>query len=462
MQWQRSRDLIVLALLVCGVVDTWAQTNECEGWNTRAFFDTATAKRVVACAHAGADPNARGDGGLGPMHYAAALSDAEVVIVLLEAGGDPNIRGPNGATPLMLASEAGKPDTVMVLLEAGARPNDRADNGLTSLHVAARVGRSEVVDALLSAGADPNVSEDELSATPLHLAASALSRSSAESLLKAGADPNARTDGGYTPLHVVVMGQGFWQWANIATELLEAGADPNARDDDGDTVLKMIVGRVAYDGMKPEAGDFVALAVTVLLDAGADPSLGMDGASEAWIEGMVALLDVADPKTRVVGHAPRFGDGTHIVGTNIEPGTYRNAGGRFCYWARLSGFSGEFDDILANGTLEGVSGVVTIKASDTGFNSQGCGNWYLVTATTGRQLTRFGDGTHIVGADIRAGTYRNTGGEFCYWERLSGFSGDFDEILANGTLEGVSGVVTVKASDRGFSSQGCGRWQAVQ
>ncbi len=83
-------------------------------------------------------------------------------------------------------------------------------------------------------------------------------------------------------------------------------------------------------------------------------------------------------KARVVGDAPRFGDGTHIVGVDIEPGTYRNAGEGFCYWERLSGFSGELDDILANGILDGVSGVVTIKASDRGFSSQGCGRWQAV------------------------------------------------------------------------------------
>src|SRR5689334_6119062 len=42
----------------------------------------------------------------------------------------------------------------------------------------------------------------------------------------------------------------------------------------------------------------------------------------------------------------------------------------------------------------------------------------------------FGDGVWIVGSDIKAGTYRtrypNVG---CYWERLSGFSGD--DIIEN-------------------------------
>jgi hypothetical protein len=44
----------------------------------------------------------------------------------------------------------------------------------------------------------------------------------------------------------------------------------------------------------------------------------------------------------------------------------------------------------------------------------------------------FGEGLYIVGLDSISGTWRS---EFpassCYWERLAGFSGSLDEILAN-------------------------------
>ena len=72
----------------------------------------------------------------------------------------------------------------------------------------------------------------------------------------------------------------------------------------------------------------------------------------------------------------------------------------------------------------------------------------------------FGDGDHIVGTDIQAGTYRvREPAAFCYWERLSGFGGSLDEIIANGTGGGFF-TVTIAASDAGFSSQGCGDWTA--
>lgn len=72
-----------------------------------------------------------------------------------------------------------------------------------------------------------------------------------------------------------------------------------------------------------------------------------------------------------------FGSGTHLVGTDIEPGTYRSDGGSACYWERLSGLSGEFDDIIANDFSSG-SSVVSITKTDAAFNTQGCGTWTMV------------------------------------------------------------------------------------
>ena len=74
--------------------------------------------------------------------------------------------------------------------------------------------------------------------------------------------------------------------------------------------------------------------------------------------------------------AATFNDGNQIVGSDVMPGTYRAfVNGEGCYWARLRGFSGEIDDIIANGNQQKGSVIVTIKASDKGFESNGCGSW---------------------------------------------------------------------------------------
>lgn len=74
-----------------------------------------------------------------------------------------------------------------------------------------------------------------------------------------------------------------------------------------------------------------------------------------------------------------FSDGTHMIGTDIQPGTYRTDGGEGCYWERLSGFSGTSADRIANDfSPEKKQSYVTIEATDKAFESKRCGTWELV------------------------------------------------------------------------------------
>lgn len=70
------------------------------------------------------------------------------------------------------------------------------------------------------------------------------------------------------------------------------------------------------------------------------------------------------------------GDGTWRVGLDVQPGTY-TATGDSCYWARLSGFSGSFADLIANDIVTGPA-IVTIDPTDIGFESNRCGAWTLI------------------------------------------------------------------------------------
>jgi hypothetical protein len=69
-----------------------------------------------------------------------------------------------------------------------------------------------------------------------------------------------------------------------------------------------------------------------------------------------------------------FDDGMYIVGTDIQPGTYKSIGASGCYYARLSGFTGTFDSIIANNNTDAPA-IITIAASDKGFESTRCGTW---------------------------------------------------------------------------------------
>ena len=154
--------------------------------------------------------------------------------------------------------------------------------------------------------------------------------------------------------------------------------------------------------------------------------------------------------------AQGFGDGTWIVGSDIQPGTYAAGPGlEFCSWKRLSGFSGDFDDIIAIDISP--RPIVTILATDAGFTSGGCNRWMPIADAL---TTPSGDGTWVVGNEFAPGTYAaGPGLEFCSWKRLSGFSGDFDDIIAIDISPRP--IVTILATDAGFTSGGCNRWMPI-
>ena len=157
-----------------------------------------------------------------------------------------------------------------------------------------------------------------------------------------------------------------------------------------------------------------------------------------------------------------FSDGTYVVGTEVKAGTYRALGGfGTCYWERLNGFGGTFDEIIANGLADGPT-IVTIAKSDKGFSNNDCGFWSDdLSAITASKTAPFDDGEYFVGVDVAAGTWRASGtGETCYWERLSGFGGTSNQIIANG-LSDTAPIVTIGSRDKGFASTSCGTWTKV-
>lgn len=71
------------------------------------------------------------------------------------------------------------------------------------------------------------------------------------------------------------------------------------------------------------------------------------------------------------------GNGTYMIGADIQPGTYRSVDNSGCYWSRLSGLSGSMGDILANDNVNGQA-VVTIAATDKAFTSSRRTDWQKI------------------------------------------------------------------------------------
>ncbi|GAA2397742.1 hypothetical protein [Nonomuraea africana] len=72
------------------------------------------------------------------------------------------------------------------------------------------------------------------------------------------------------------------------------------------------------------------------------------------------------------------GSGIQVVGTDIQPGTYRTDGPApgmpMCYWARLKGTGGDPSEVITSGLPTGPA-TVTIETTDKAFQSGGCKPW---------------------------------------------------------------------------------------
>lgn len=116
----------------------------------------------------------------------------------------------------------------------------------------------------------------------------------------------------------------------------------------------------------------------------ASGSIGFDGGQ--WIVDILPS-DVAFKTLAACGiwyrESPRRGaqatisPGAWLVGTQIEPGTYRATAQPGCYWERLRDFTGEREGVIASNLVAAAgSEQVTVLASDAGFAANAaCGTW---------------------------------------------------------------------------------------
>lgn len=128
------------------------------------------------------------------------------------------------------------------------------------------------------------------------------------------------------------------------------------------------------------------------------------------------------------------GNGITAVGSLLSPGVFVNQSpGSSCYWARLSGFSGEFDDIIAN-DLEAGSGqvIMSVHPGDAGVEISRCGTFTSLASVIVEPQLTIGAGNWLVGDQVAPGRYVGIAEPgSCYWERQSDFGRDFESIAAN-------------------------------
>jgi hypothetical protein len=175
----------------------------------------------------------------------------------------------------------------------------------------------------------------------------------------------------------------------------------------------------------------------------------------AWV--VLSIISVILPSVQTT---MAFGLGIHMVGTDIEPGIYRTTG-EITYFARLSGLTGEFSDIISNEAYPQPPVLVEIKLTDVAFESMGSGEWTIIDGTYNPEpITSFSGGWWFVGIDIIPGLYR-TEDTVNYFERLSGLGAELQDIIANSIPSQGPVVVEIKADDLAFHSTTDGLWSIV-
>lgn len=247
-----------------------------------------------------------------------------------------------------------------------------------------------------------------------------------------------------------------WAWIAIGLVLIGAAASGGSKKGDADSTASTQSSAPATEPENTTVSPTDA-PTTQVPETTSTPDTTLPATTEA---------PTTVPPTEPPATLPGFDDGKLLVGSDIQPGLYLTvvpSESFNCYWARLSGLSGDFNEILANNNSPSNAHlVVEITPTDVAFESTGCGRWTAYFPPTAPANT-FTDGVWMVGLDIAPGRYRSSGPSpdgNCYWARKSGVQGDFDEILANDNQSGPT-LVEIRAGDVAIESSGCGTWTAA-
>eukprot|EP01063_Lacrimia_lanifica_P026702 TRINITY_DN3641_c0_g1_i1.p1 TRINITY_DN3641_c0_g1~~TRINITY_DN3641_c0_g1_i1.p1 ORF type:complete len:610 (+),score=112.37 TRINITY_DN3641_c0_g1_i1:67-1896(+) len=221
------------------LIEAGADVNAVDKMNqTPVFSALRTVELASLLLEKGAKVNVKDKKQQTPLHVAAEVLDDRtpaVVAALVAAGANVNAKGKCGRTPLHAASAKDNAVVLKELLLQGADKDAKDAFKRTSLHVAAVEGSTQAVLVLIEADVDINPVNGQRQ-TPLHLAAQNSFPDTAKALLAhTNIDVHARDSKGATPLHSAAAAGA----ERVVSLLLEAGADPSLADDSGRTAAEV-------------------------------------------------------------------------------------------------------------------------------------------------------------------------------------------------------------------------------
>lgn len=167
----------------------------------------------------GADPDARAEGGMTALMYAAESNDTTSLKLLILNGADPELCPVEKTTPLIAATLNQHFDVARYLLEKGANPDHQDEYGGSALLYAAALNDYRIADLLLFYGASDSI-RDRDGNTALMTAVYFGNLETADVLLQNNLSPDARDKMENTPL-MIASQQGNREMVNL---LLEYGA----------------------------------------------------------------------------------------------------------------------------------------------------------------------------------------------------------------------------------------------
>ncbi|KAH8733608.1 ankyrin repeat-containing domain protein [Ilyonectria robusta] len=241
------------------------------------------------------------------IETAIVWGHSSVVKLLLESGAGLSSRDADGRTRLLLAVRMCQPEIVQLLLDNGASLDEKDKDGMSVVNAAIAAGDPGTLKVLIAAGADFKSGDfgfDINSLCPIVHAADHGRPGCLQILIESGADPLTEAEGGSILYLVCQFGN---QLANCRL-LLEKGANPNQTYPDKEMMLTRVLRRNSKElielfldnGANPDSFDpweeaeaktpltFASYncsyeVMKTLLDKGASPNYGPDGAESALL-----------------------------------------------------------------------------------------------------------------------------------------------------------------------------------
>ena len=115
--------------------------------------ETVNIEPVKQAIAAGADLDAKMQGGYTPLHLAAIYDHKEIAEILIAEGADVNAKNKRDMTPLHQAARSGRKEIAELLIAKGANVNAKDENSLTPLDQAIQRKKTETADLLRKHGA---------------------------------------------------------------------------------------------------------------------------------------------------------------------------------------------------------------------------------------------------------------------------------------------------------------------